>query len=160
MKKAAEKRNEIASSSSSKSWLKVPVKKGHTKITPHVINSVREWVKSHDHVKKSSSSKDSIKVTVDGSREKVVMPKYYLQIPIRKLHAHMIKPQEEGGLKEVIDDNGKVIVSESSLRKILPRNIKPMSKQKRVLCGCEACITADLLQLSLNAWQQKHLKRL
>ena len=160
LKKAAEKRNEIASSSSSKSWLKVPVKKGHTKITPHIINSVREWVMSHDHVKKSSSSKDSIQVRVDGSNEKVVMPKYYLQLPIRELHAQMIKPQEHGGLNEVRDDNGKVIVSEYSLRKILPKNIKPMSKQKRLLCGCESCITADLLQSSLNAWRQKHLKRL
>ena len=35
-----------------------------------------------------------------------------------------------------------------------------MLKQKRLLCGCEACITADLLQFSLNAWRNKHLKKL
>ena len=56
--------------------------------------------------------------------------------------------------------NGKVIISDSSLCKLLPPNVKPMSKQRRNLCGCEICVSADILQHSINAWRTKNLKRL
>jgi hypothetical protein len=35
-----------------------------------------------------------------------------------------------------------------------------MLKQRRFLCSCEICVSADILQHSINAWRTKHLKRL
>eukprot|EP00957_Ditylum_brightwellii_P165753 12619985-Ditylum_brightwellii.AAC.1 len=56
-----------------------------------------------------------MKVCVDDSREKAVMPKYFLQIPI----------YEDGRLAEACDDRGKVITSGSNLHKLFPPNVKP-----------------------------------
>ena len=65
----------------------------------------------HDNVTKSSHTKDTLKIKIDGTNEKRTVPKYYLQIPIHELHADMIKPAENGGLKEARDETGAVIVS-------------------------------------------------
>ena len=47
----------------------------------------------------------------------MTVPKYYLQIPIRELHADMIKSAENGGLQEAKDETGEVIISETMLIK-------------------------------------------
>ena len=96
-----------------------------------------------------------MKVCIDNSNEKVVVPKYFLQIPICELHSDLIKPAQDGGLAEACDDNGKVIRSDFNLCKLIPPNVKPMSKQRRILCGCEICVSADILQHSNNAWTTK-----
>ena len=90
----------------------------------------------------------------------MVVPKYFLQIPICELHSDLIKPAQDGGLTEARDDNGKVIISDSKICKLIPPNVKPMSKQRRILCGYKICVSADILQHSINAWRTKHLKRL
>ena len=160
VKKGYTSRNAIFQNSSSKSWFKVPSRKKYSKITPQIKSKLNEWILNHEHVKKSSRTKDTIKVSLDGCSEKVVLPKYFLQIPISELHSDLFKSKEEGSLAESRDENGKVIISDSSLRQLLPRNVYPMSNQRRDLCGCETCVSADMLQCSLNLWRIKHLKRL
>ena len=105
----------------------IPVKPS-TKITPLIKHALKNWVFNHDHVKESAFVRDTMKVCVDDSNEKVVMPKYFLQIPICELHSDLIKPAQDGGLAEARDDNGKVIISDFNLCKLIPPNVKPMSK--------------------------------
>jgi hypothetical protein len=90
----------------------------------------------------------------------VVVPKYFLQIPVYEFHSDLIEPVQDGGLAEAHDDNGRVIISDFNLCQLIPPNVKPMSKQRRILCGCEICVSADILQHSINTWRTKHLKRL
>ena len=66
----------------------------------------------------------------------------------------MIKSAENGGFQEEKDEKGAVILSETMLRKKLPPNIKLMSYQKRNVCQCEICTSADIMQNSLNEWRK------
>jgi hypothetical protein len=82
------------------------VKKGYSKITPSVISALNDWIFNHDNVTKSSHTKDTMKIKIDGINEKTTVPKYYLQIPIRELCADMIKSAEKvvfrkQGMKQV-----------------------------------------------------------
>ena len=56
------------------------------------------------------------------------------------------------------DSEGKVIIGQSMLQKLMPPYIKPMSIQNRAVCGCETCVSADTLQSSLNYWRLKNIK--
>ena len=160
IKRGAHRRNGIISNISPNAWCQIPVKKTYSKITPLIRNALKDWIFNHDHVKQSAFARDRMKVCIDNSNEKVVVPKYFLQIPICELHSDLIKPAQDGGLAEARDDNGRVIISDFNLCKLIPPNVKPMSKQRRILCGCEICVSADILQHSINAWRTKHLKRL
>ena len=80
-----------------------------------------------------------------------------MQIPLRELHADILKSPQEGGFEMAKDSEGKVIIGQSMLQKLMPPYIKPMSMQRRVVCGCETCVSADTLQSSLNYWRLKIL---
>ena len=108
------------------------MKKAYSKITPLIKNTLKDWIFNHDHIKQSVFSWDTMKVCIDNSNEKVVVLKYLLQIPICELHSDLIKPKQDGGLVEACDDNGRVIISDSKLCKLIPPNVKSMSKQRRV----------------------------
>eukprot|EP00957_Ditylum_brightwellii_P157964 12023706-Ditylum_brightwellii.AAC.1 len=56
-----------------------------------------------------------MKVFIDNSNEKVVVLKYFLQMPICELHSDLIKHAKDGGLAEARDDNGRVIISDFNL---------------------------------------------
>ena len=77
-----------------------------------------------------------------------------MQIPIHELHADMIKLAENVGLQEAKDEKSAVIISETMLRRKLPSNVKLMSYQKRNVCQCEICTSADIMQNSLNEWRK------
>ena len=109
-----------------------------------------DWIYCHPNVIQSSNTKDTIKVKIDGSSEKVTVPKFYLQIPIHELHQDLIKDQEYGGLSDAKDVDGDVIIGETSLRKFIPKNVKQMAFQKRDVCACETCVSAYLMQSSIN----------
>ena len=53
----------------------------------------------------------------------------------------MVSPPEEGGIKEARDADNNIIISDSTLRPILPPQLKNMSARYKVLCGFECCIS-------------------
>jgi hypothetical protein len=112
IKRGAHGRNEIISNISLKAWCQILVEKTYSKITPLIKNTLKDWIFNHDHVKQSAFARDTIKVHIDNSNEKVAVPKYFLQIPICELHSDLIKPAQDGGLAEACMDNGKVIISD------------------------------------------------
>eukprot|EP00957_Ditylum_brightwellii_P051665 3917696-Ditylum_brightwellii.AAC.1 len=71
-----------------------------------------------------------MKFFIGNSNEKVVVPKYFLQILICELHSDLFKPAQDGGLTEARNNNDRVIISDFNLCKLIPPNVLPMSKQK------------------------------
>eukprot|EP00957_Ditylum_brightwellii_P123030 9380390-Ditylum_brightwellii.AAC.1 len=102
--------------------------KNCSKVTPLIKNALKDWVFNHDH------------------------------IPICELHSDLIEPAQDGSLAEACNGIGRVRMSDSNLQKLIPPNIKPMSKQRKILCGCMICIPADNLQHPINTRRTKHLK--
>ena len=92
---------------------------------------------------------------LDSCINKVPMQKVYMQTPFRELHADILKAPQKGGFKMARDSEGKVIIGQSMLQKLMPPYIKPMSMQHSVVCGCEVCVSADTLQNFLIIGDQK-----
>ena len=53
------------------------------------------------------------------------------------------EPQpNDGGLKDYRDEDGEIIISDSTLRSLLLPQIKKMSALYKIMCGCECFISA------------------
>ena len=66
----------------------------------------------------------------------------------------------DGGLKDARDEDGKIIISDSTLRSLLPPQLKKMSARYKIMCGCECCIYAKSINSSVLSWRDRYFKRL
>ena len=71
---------------------------------------------------------------------------------VRELHNSIVSYSNGGGLKDATDENSKIIISDSTLRSLLPPQLKQMSARYKVMCGCECCIYAKIIHSSLLSW--------
>ena len=135
--------------------------KGHSKITPEITESVCEWVKSHPNVIISPIANDAIFVGKGEERRRV--PKLVREISVRELHNMMILPESEGGLGCVLDASGNVIVSDTSLRRIIKKHIpqlRPSTNRHMQMCGCEICISMRSIWEALTRWRTRKVSKL
>ena len=103
-------------------WSAKKKRKGFSKITATVQANLRQWILDHPHVINSPIAKDTLLVrNSEGIKERV--SKLLLEIPIRELHNDLILPPREGGLADARDDSGNVIISDMSLRRLLPQQL-------------------------------------
>ena len=79
---------------------------------------------------------------------------------VRELHNSLLSDPNDGGLKDVRDEDGKIIISDSTLRSLLPPQLKQMSAQYKFMCGCECCISAKSIHSSLLSWRDRYLEKL
>ena len=88
-------------------------------------------------------------VKINGTTEK--KQKHPPQISVRELHNYMILPSSEVffGARTV---DGKICIGYMSIRKYMPKHLKPMSNRNNITRGCETYISAMLLKSDLNKW--------
>ena len=72
----------------------------------------------------------------------------------------MILPSSEGGFFGAITIDGNFCIEYTSLRKYMPKYIKPMTSRDKITCGCKTCISAMLLKSDLNSWRISQLAKL
>ena len=77
---------------------------------------------------------------IDIHSEPQLIPKLLLQVSIQELHNSMVSPSEEVLLKEEIYSDNNIIISDSTLRSIIPPQLNKMSTQHKVVCGCDLYI--------------------
>ena len=77
-----------------------------------------------------------------------------------ELHIRLIIDQNDGGLKDSRDKDDNIIISDSTFRSLLPPQLKQISVQCKVLCGCECCIYAKSIHSSLLSWRDRYLEKL
>ena len=73
----------------------------------------------------------------------------------------MVIPQEESVINEARDADNNIIISYSTLRNILPPQLKMMNSQYKVMCGCECFISAKSMHcylLKCSDCRLKHIK--
>jgi hypothetical protein len=56
-------------------------------------------------------------------------------------------------------DDGKVLFSECTLRKIMPLHIKKAGDRCKQMCGCQVCIIFTDMYSCLRLWQKKFISR-
>ena len=74
---------------------------------------------------------------LDYQTEPQLVPKFLLQMSVRELHNSLVSDPNDGGLKDARDEDGKIIISDSTLRSLFPYQLKQMSARYKVMCGCE-----------------------
>ena len=72
----------------------------------------------------------------------------------------MLIPPEEGLIQEVIYSDNNIIISDSTLRKILPPQLNKMTAQYKLMCDCKCCISSKSMYSSLLTWRDRRLKHL
>lgn len=164
LKAASKKRDSLILDGDSAKWSRPSKRRrGFTKVTPTVRAAVSDWVKNHPNVIHSPIANDTLLVKVLGEEQKRRVGKLLLEIPVRELHCLMMATLEEGGLAMARDENGKSIISDTTLRNIIKYDIPQLKKatdRHKQMCGCETCITIASHQKSLNAWRFRCLRSL
>ena len=95
------------------------------------------WITRHSQVVQSPISNYCLKVILDDQTEPQLVPKLLLQVSVRELHIRLVSDPNNGGLKNARDEDGKIIISNSTLRSLLPPQLKQMSARYKIMCGCE-----------------------
>ena len=71
------------------------------------------------------------------------VPKLLLQVSVRELHNSLVSDPNDGCLKDARDEDGKIIISDSTLRSLLPPQLK---KNPHVTRLCVVVNVAFLLK--------------
>ena len=99
-------------------------KKGHSKITEQIKRNLYTWITRHPQVVQSPIYNDCLKDLLYDQTEPTLVPKLLLQVSVRELHNSLVSDQNDGGLKDARDEDGKIIISDSTLRSLLPPQFK------------------------------------
>ena len=84
------------------------------------------------------------------------MPKLLLEFSLRQLHNELISSPDDGGLLRARHaETNDVIISDTMLRSLAPPQLRPMTDNQIMMCGCAICNTSNYMQEDLNAWQRK-----
>ena len=92
----------------------------------------------------------------DDKTESQLVPKLLLQVSIRELHNSLVSDPQYGGLNDARDEENNIIISDSKLRSLLPPQLKQMSAQNKIMCGCECCISDKIIHSSLLSWRDRY----
>ena len=57
---------------------------------------------------------------LDDQTESQLVPKLLLQVSVRELHNSLVSDPNDCGLKDARDEDGNIIISDSTLRSLLP----------------------------------------
>ena len=106
----------------------------------------------------SPISNDCLKLKVDGYTEPQLVPKILFHVSVRELHNNIVSATKDGGLKEARDEDDNIIISDSTLRSLLPPRLRKFSSRCKVMCGCECCIYYKMMNSSLPSWHDPYLK--
>ena len=60
------------------------------------------------------------KVKIDGHTEPQLVKKHLLHVSVSELYNNLVRATKDGGLKEVIDEDDNIIISDSTLRSLFP----------------------------------------
>ena len=107
----------------------------------------------HPQVILSHIVNDCLKVKINGLTEPQLVTTLLLQVSVRELHNSLVSATIYGGLKEAIDEYDNIIISDSTLRSLLPPQLITISSRYKVMCGCKCCISAKFMHSSLLSWR-------
>ena len=73
----------------------------------------------HPQVVQSPIVNDCLKVKIECHTEPQLVPRLLFQVSVRELHNNLVSATIYGGLKESIDEDDNIIISDSKVRSLL-----------------------------------------
>ena len=108
----------------------------------HVFKkALYNWILHYIQDVQSSIANDYLKLSMDGSAERHLVTKLLFRLLVRYLNKTMGISPEEGGLKDARYVEYNIIISDSTLRNVLPPKLNNMTARNKVMCGCECFIS-------------------
>ena len=98
------------------------------------------WITRHTQFVQSPIYNDCLKFLLDDQIEPQLVPKFLLQVSLIELHNSLVSDPNNGGMKDARDEDGKIIISASTLSSLFPSQLKQMSAHYKIMCSCECCI--------------------
>ena len=103
---------------------------------------------------------DCIKLSIYEQVEPQLVPNCLLQVLFIELHSIMAISPEDSVIKEAIDEDNNIIISDSTFCKILPSQLEEMTSRYKVIWGSEYCINAKSMIYYLLTWCYHRLKHI
>ena len=92
-------------------------------------------------------------------KDQSTVPKFLLQVSVREIHNRLVSVTNDSGIKDARYEDGKIIISDSIFRSLLPHQLKQMSARYKIMRGCEFFIFAKSKHSSLLSWSDRYLKK-
>ena len=112
----------------------------------------------HPQVVQSPIFNYCLKVVLDDQTEPQLVTKLLLQVSVIEPHNSLVSDPNDGVTKDSRDEDGNIIISDSTLRLLLPPQLKQMSARYKIMCGCECFISAKSIHSSLLYCRDRYLK--
>ena len=110
----------------------------------------------YSNVRQSPITRDTLLIADSDTKVKRRVPKRLLGCSMRQLHNEIIASPDDGGLvaaRHAITND--VIISDTMLRSLAPPQLRPMTDNHKMICGCAIRNTSKYMQEYLNAWRRK-----
>ena len=75
----------------------------------------------------------------DETSLKIRTPKLVSQLYPREIYPEMLKQVDQGGFYGARNEDGRVLISETAMRRHWPNWIVQMKKRYKAICGCDGC---------------------
>ena len=95
-------------------------RKGNSKINEKIKCNMYAWITRHPQVFQSPISNDCLKVIFDDQIEPQIFSRFLLQVSVRELHNILVSYPNYCGLKYAKDQENNIVISDSTLRSLLP----------------------------------------
>ena len=92
------------------------------------------WITRHPQFFQSPIINDFIKVMLDDQTEPQLLPNFLVQVSIREIHKSLVSDPNDGGIKDSRDEDGKIIIGESTLRSLLLLQLTKMYGRYKIMC--------------------------
>ena len=141
--------------------VQTPKRKSRSIVTPELIAEVYEWLMYKcEEVKASPKTNHTVLVKNPYTGVKEKQQKHFYMNSVREIHNQLIRPVEEGGFQKATDTEGKVVISDTMLRSLLPANLSRLTESHKELCGCENCIVSKGYCQTVNGFETRLSKQL
>ena len=107
-------------------------RKGNSKIDEQIKKSLYNWTICRPQVLQSLIVNDCLKVKIDCHTEPQLVPKHLFLVSVREIHNNLVSAKIDGGIKEARDEDDNIIISDSTLRSLLPPQLKKHHQDKRL----------------------------
>ena len=106
----------------------------------------------NSNVRQPPITRDTLLIADADTKVQRRVPKLLLECSIRQFHNELIASLDYGGLVGARHaETNDVIISDTMLSYLAPPQLRPMTDNHKMMCGCAICNTSKYMRESLNA---------
>ena len=144
-KKASTKRGHLIAQvkNTSVKWSIKPCIVRTKKISKALRKEIVDWIMKNSNMRQSPMIRDTLLIADADTKVKRRVPKLLLECSMRQLNNELIDSPDYGGLfGSRHAKTNDVIISDTMLRYLAPPQLRPITDNHKMMCGCAICNTS------------------